>query len=84
MDMETLRIMRKLTVDEKNSPYVKHALEVRKSLASGNYGRFFKQYNDAPNMGRYLMEVFIQKHRILCLTRLTFANQVCNLDLHKI
>lgn len=40
--METLRIMRKLTVEEKNSNYVKHALEVRKSLASGNYGRFFK------------------------------------------
>ena len=43
MDMETLRIMRKLTVDEKNSCYVKHALEVRRSLASGNYGRFLKQ-----------------------------------------
>jgi hypothetical protein len=60
---------------------VKHALEVRKSLACGNYARFFKLYLSAPNMGTYLMEIFIEKHRILCLQKLCFANQNSNLDI---
>ena len=37
------------------------------ALASGNYGRFFKLYLQAPNMGVHLMDIFIEKHRIICL-----------------
>ena len=67
MEMETMRAMRQLTPEEKQESCVQHALEVRKSLASGNYARFFKRYQSAPNMGTFLMEIFIEKHRIMCL-----------------
>lgn len=74
MEMETMRAMRSLTPEEKQEPCVQHTLQVRKSLASGNYARFFKLYLSAPNMGTYLMEIFIEKHRIMCLQKLCFAN----------
>jgi len=32
-------------------------------------------------MGTYLMEIFIEKHRIMCLQKLCFANQNSNLDI---
>jgi len=67
MDMEVLRTLRQLTDDEKKQDCIIHALNVRKALATGNYGRFFKLYKDAPNMGQYLIGIFIDKHRILCL-----------------
>lgn len=67
MEMEIQRLMRVLTNEERESECVKHALQVRKALASGNYGRFFKLYLDSPNMGGHLMDIFIDKHRILCL-----------------
>jgi hypothetical protein len=47
---------------------------VRKALAQGNYGRFFKLYKNSPNMGMHLMDVFIEKQRIMCLQRLAFAS----------
>lgn len=74
MDMEVLRTLRQLTDDEKKEDCIIHALNVRKALASGNYGRFFKLYKDAPNMGFYLIGIFIDKHRIICLQKLAFAN----------
>lgn len=67
MEMEVLRTLRKLTTDEKKEEGIIHALKVRKALATGNYGRFFKLYQSAPNMGGFLMAIFIDKHRILCL-----------------
>lgn len=73
MEMETLRVMKQLTESEKTEEAIKHALEVRKALATGNYGRFFKLFRNAPNMGFYLMDVFVEKHRILCLQKLAFA-----------
>lgn len=54
---------------------------MRKALASGNYGRFFKLYRDAHNMGGYLIDVFVNKHRILCLQKLCMANIATNIDL---
>lgn len=67
MDTDTMRVMKTLTKEETSYEGVHHALEVRKSLALGNYGRFFKLYRIAPNMSPYLMDIFIDKHRILCL-----------------
>ena len=67
MEMEIQRLMRVLTNEEREAECVKHALQVRKALASGNYGRFFKLYLIAPNMGVHLMDVFVEKHRIICL-----------------
>lgn len=67
VDLEIMNILQKLTDEDKEEECVLHALQVRKSLSTGNYGRFFKLYNNAPNMGGFLMEIFIEKHRILCL-----------------
>jgi hypothetical protein len=54
---------------------------VRKALAEGNYGRFFKLFRTAPNLGAFLMEIFLDKHRILCLIRLTMAYVATNIEL---
>ena len=82
--MEVLRTLRQLTEEEKKEESIDHALKVRKALATGNYGRFFKLYQTAPNMGTYLMGIFIDKHRILCLQKLCFANQNSNLELNRL
>jgi len=40
-----------LTSKHKATMAVKHALDVQRSLALGNYHAFFDQYLNAPNMG---------------------------------
>jgi hypothetical protein len=55
---------------------------VRKSLASGNYARFFKLYRTAPNMGGYLMDVFIEKYRVLALQKIALAYMAVNMELN--
>jgi len=60
-------MMKSLTEDEKKEEGVKHALLVRRALVQGNYGRFFKLFTEAPNMGGHLMDIFIEKHRLICM-----------------
>ena len=84
MEMETLRVMRELNDEEKQVECIDHAMQVRSALARGNYVRFFKLYQIAPNMGQFLMEVFIEKHRILCLQKLCLANSPSNLEIDKV
>ena len=84
MEMETLRMMRELTEDEKKNEGVAHALQVRRALAQGNYGRFFKLYQTAPNMGVHLMDIFIDKHRIMCLQRMALASQTSSLEIARL
>jgi SAC3 family protein LENG8/THP3 len=84
MEMESLRVMREMTEEEKKDECIEHAMQVRSALARGNYVRFFKLYLDAPNMGKYLMDVFIEKHRILCLRSLCLANSPSNIEIDKI
>lgn len=56
-----------LTPADKADPAVKHALEVRSALALGNYHRFFQLYLDTPNMGAYLMDMFVDRERLSAL-----------------
>jgi hypothetical protein len=84
MEMETLRMMRELTEDEKKDEGVAHALQVRRAIAQGNYGRFFKLCQTAPNMGVHLMDIFIDKHRIMCLQRMALASQNSPLELARL
>lgn len=42
---------------------VQHALKVRSSLAKRNYHRFFRLYEEAPNMGGYLIDQFVGRIR---------------------
>ncbi|CAO3664159.1 unnamed protein product [Rhizopus stolonifer] len=46
---------------------VQHALMVRSCLVKGNYHKFFRLYEEAPNMGGYLMDQFANRERIEAL-----------------
>jgi hypothetical protein len=66
-------ILAELTPAEKEEPAVRHALETRSSLASGNHHRFFRLYLDVPNMGAYLMDMFVQRERLSALAKMCKA-----------
>lgn len=46
---------------------MRHALDVQRALAMGNYHRLFDLYLNAPNMGAYIMDHFIDRERIRAL-----------------
>lgn len=56
-----------LTAAEKEEKAIKHALDVRSALALGNYHKFFQLYLDTPNMGAYLMDMFVTRERLAAL-----------------
>ncbi|KAK2605809.1 hypothetical protein QQS21_003763 [Conoideocrella luteorostrata] len=56
-----------LTTAEKEERPIKHALQVRSALALGNYHRFFQLYLDTPNMGAYLMDMFVSRERLAAM-----------------
>jgi hypothetical protein len=62
-----------LTAADKRDPAVKHALDVRSALALGNYHRFFQLYLDTPNMGAYLMDMFVDRERLSALAAMCKA-----------
>ncbi|KAL4918639.1 SAC3/GANP/Nin1/mts3/eIF-3 p25 family-domain-containing protein [Aspergillus aurantiobrunneus] len=62
-----------LTPADKRSGAVKHALDVRSALALGNYHRFFQLYLDTPNMGAYLMDMFVDRERLSALSAICKA-----------
>lgn len=59
--------MADLTIEQKQNTFVQHALNVRSSLATANYHRFFILYKNAPNMGGYLMDHFCERERVQSL-----------------
>ncbi|KAK6531656.1 hypothetical protein TWF694_002833 [Orbilia ellipsospora] len=61
-------ILASLTPAEKQDRAILHALAVRGAVASGNFHRFFRLYLDAPNMGGYLMDSFIDRQRLAALS----------------
>ncbi|KAJ6106980.1 hypothetical protein N7512_010497 [Penicillium capsulatum] len=62
-----------VTAVDKQDPAVKHALNVRSALALGNYHRFFQLYLDTPNMGAYLMDMFVARERLTALAAICKA-----------
>ncbi|RDW69467.1 hypothetical protein BP6252_08487 [Coleophoma cylindrospora] len=62
-----------LTTAEKEAQAIKHALDVRSALALGNYHRFFRLYLDVPNMGAYLMDMFVVRERLAALSNMCKA-----------
>ncbi|EPQ66539.1 Bgt-5100 [Blumeria graminis f. sp. tritici] len=62
-----------LTTAEKEEVPIKHALDVRSALALGNYHKFFRLYLDTPNMGAYLMDMFVVRERLAALSNICKA-----------
>ena len=56
-------LMAELTPAHKVESAIAHSLQVRSSLATGNYHAFFRLYADAPNMNAYIMDHFIDRER---------------------
>ncbi|KTW26182.1 hypothetical protein T552_03073 [Pneumocystis carinii B80] len=63
-------ILLKLTEEEKRNKAIKHALDVRSALVMSNYHSLFKLYLDAPNMGGYLMDCFVERERVIALCKM--------------
>ena len=63
-------VLADLTSAEKSHPAIKHALQTRSALALGNYHRFFRLYLDTPNMGAYLMDMFVTRERLAALSNI--------------
>lgn len=66
-------VLADLTIAEKEEKAIKHALGVRSALALGNYHRFFRLYLDTPNMGAYLMDMFVVRERLGALSNICKA-----------
>lgn len=62
-----------LTSKQKASSAVKHALAVQRALAIGNYHAFFDLYLNAPNMGAYIVDHFVDRERVRALLIMTKA-----------
>lgn len=66
-------VLADLTPAEKKEPAVKHALDARSALALGNFHRFFQLYLETPNMGAYLMDMFVGRERLAALSNICRA-----------
>lgn len=66
-------LLTELTGEQRRAPAIKHALEVRSSLALCNYYAFFRLYQEAPNMGGYLMDFYAKRERLAALTTICRA-----------
>ncbi len=53
---------------------------MRKSITTGNFARFFKLYRDAPNMSGYMIDIFIDKYRVLALQKMALAQVTTNIE----
>lgn len=62
-----------LTPRQKVDAAVQHALSVSRALSMGNYHSLFHLYEDAPNMGAYIMDHFINRERVKALLVITKA-----------
>ena len=62
-----------LTPRQKCNPAVRHALDVQRALATGNYHKLCALYLTAPFMGPYIMDHFIDRERLRGLMVMTRA-----------
>ena len=66
-------VLTDLTTAEKEDPAIKHALSARSALGLGNYHKFFRLYLETPNMGAYLMDMFVVRERLAALANICKA-----------
>jgi hypothetical protein len=61
-------ILAEITPELRQEECVRHALAVRSAQASGNYHKLLaKLYQGVPNMGAWLMDMFVPRERIAAL-----------------
>ena len=75
-------VLADLTPAEKQDVAVRHALDVRATLALNNYHKFFQLYLETPNMGAYLMDMFVGRERLAALSNVCKAS-VLSICVHK-
>ncbi|KAF9221368.1 hypothetical protein BS17DRAFT_797160 [Gyrodon lividus] len=68
-----------LTPRQKVDPAVQHALRVQRAVSMGNYHALFEMYLNAPNMGAYIMDHFIDRERAKALLIMTKAYRTLTL-----
>ncbi len=73
MQVELMLILKKLTLKDKQAECVRHALGIIRALSDNNYFRMFKLYKQAPNMGSYLIDMFIDRLRVFALQAISVA-----------
>jgi len=66
-------LLANLTPEQRADECVQHALDVRSSLATSNYHRFFRLFLSAPKMGPYMMDHFVERERVSALVVMTKA-----------
>jgi len=66
-------VLADLTLTDKRHPAVAHALSVRKALAAANFHKFFRLYDECPNMGGYLLDMFVDRERIAAMAAICRA-----------
>ena len=59
--------MSDLNDKQRENSAVAHALKVHSAVAIGNYSHLFRLYNEAPNMGAYLIDLFVPRERYSAL-----------------
>ena len=69
----TLKVLKDLTNKQKQESCILHSLSVRRAYADNNYVKLFKMFKNTPNMGAYLMELFIDRIRIKALIPISKA-----------
>lgn len=65
--------MAKLTTEERANDAISHALGMREALALSNYHAFFQLYQTAPNMAPYILDLFVDRQRLLALRTMVKA-----------
>jgi hypothetical protein len=60
-------LMSKLPIELKQQQSVQHAFSIYTSIASNNYIKLFKLYQEAPNLSKQMMNQFIERERITAL-----------------
>ncbi|CAG9315436.1 unnamed protein product [Blepharisma stoltei] len=74
------KCLKKLSVADKETEEIKHALALKSSLIHGNYHQVFRLRKIAPNMGAYMIDMFLQKLRKFSLLKI-FKSYMPNVPL---
>lgn len=73
LDSELNLLLSTLTPEQRAQPAVEHALKVQTALATSNYHAFFVLFTQAPNMGAYMMDHFVERERVAALATMSKA-----------